>query len=358
MKNAKRILTLLLAVVMVANVFAVSAFAADEAALTISFSTPNATVEAGSTFDVIINFKGSESNPIWGGGGIPVCYNSEYVSTGLSDMGVLGTWAENSIIDTENMVFGESNYPDLISYTADETSVYAWDTYKVAHYTTNNFTTTNVSAGEDVLKLTFTVAEGLADGTEIYVGIPKTCVSLDGTCELYLYNGTTGESYEGNTNWDFMDFVYNYNIDAALVKVTVGSAADPEVTHEKFMGRMDNWIDTTATNFDAGFVGKISNLDVEFADDGKQVENITSIVVEITRGEETLTGNAYQIYAQADGSYLFRAVVKNANIADSETVSYKYIVTLSNGEELTAEGTTSFASIYADAKANYDAANP
>ncbi|MBQ7115765.1 MAG: hypothetical protein IJN94_05065 [Clostridia bacterium] len=173
------------------------------------------------------------------------------------------------------------------------------------------------------------------------------CFTVDGN-----YDAKGLGYFQSATNYDAQ--VPTMNI---VSNAVIEAPAGPEVAHEKFMGRMDNWGDATATIFDAGFVGRISNLDVELEDDGKQVKNITSIVVEITRGEETLTGNAYQIYAQDDGSYLFRAVVKNANIADNETVSYKYIVTLSNGDELTATGSTTFASIYSAAKANYDAAN-
>lgn len=140
---------------------------------------------------------------------------------------------------------------------------------------------------------------------------------------------------------------------------TLAIGANPTVTHEKTMGQMANWTDTSATTFNAGFVGRISNLDVAFDSNNDECTTISSIVVEITRGDVTLTGNAYQIYAQADGSYLFRAVVRNASITDEEAISYKYIVTLADGSELTYESTedTSFKAIYDTAKANYDAAN-
>lgn len=353
--KAKRILCLAMAMIMTFIVFAIPASAVSGYFLKpiVGVDGGQTTVAAGETVKITFALESEQEYNKWNGGVFSLAWDNtkiDYAGT----MTYAGTWA--TVLDTTMVPNTEASAISDVTWSANDIAKGYNDGFKmVIAETTWDYSLTD---GEILLTYDFKVADDVAPGTEIYVGIADGQYA-GGEPGFYLTPDSTWgfPILDDESDWNMTDFgMGSYDKSASYVKLTV-AAADPEVTHEKFMGRMDNWKDTTATKFDAGFVGKISNLDVEFADDGKQVENITSIVVEITRDGETLTGNAYQIYAQADGSYLFRAVVKNANIADSETVSYKYIVTLSNGEELTAEGTTSFASIYADAKANYDAAN-
>ncbi len=218
-------------------------------------------------------------------------------------------------------------------------------------YTSNLDDTTNQllvnTHGEDLefAQLCFKVNED----TEL----TEAVISNDAAFSIMNYIDVTDDQ-----SWYFVPYAKTkfstYAFTPTDATLTIGGA-EATVEHSKTMGQMKDWTDTSATTFNAGFVGKISNLTPEF--DGKECKTIKSIVVEVTRGDVTLTGNAYQIYAQDDGSYLFRAVVNNASISDDAEISYKYIVTLDDGSELTAEGKTSFKAIYDTAKANYDAAN-
>lgn len=135
----------------------------------------------------------------------------------------------------------------------------------------------------------------------------------------------------------------------------VAAAAAPTLTHVKTMGQMKNWNDTTATKFNAGLVGCLANYTP--VADGNEITSIDYIMVEVTRGTETLTGYAHQLYLQDDGSYWFRAVINNADIADTENLSFKYTIVFTDGTEpltyeSTAEDVTSFNGIYTTANNN------
>lgn len=141
-----------------------------------------------------------------------------------------------------------------------------------------------------------------------------------------------------------------------IIATPTDASATPSVTHEKTMGQMKSWSTLTGP-FNGGLVGKISDLALTF-DSENQCNEIKKIEVAVTTDAGTTTSEAYQVYEQADGSYLFRAVIKNMDTTDTKTFSCKYIVTL-------ADGTTTYSSadvtglsangIYTAALANYNA---
>lgn len=361
MKNSKRILGVALAIIMIFNVFAVGTFAAfpDDTAVKLMLSTDKTTYAPGD--EIVLTFSEqviAEVGNMLVGGQYEIGYDTAVLepystSTALSDHGfvdIMGGSSTISVVQSYSACLGNGSW---IDDTCAEN--YGWDS--LINYVVIDDGSVEAAATDAPLTLfsvKMKVAADAAPGT-------YTIGFNPGGYEGYnaYSNDTANGGLYGVSAADYgysVENIYEYGTCTFTVAT---AAADPEVTHAKTMGQMADWTDTTATTFNAGFVGKISNLDVEFDANDDECTTIESIVVEITRGDVTLTGNAYQLYAQADGSYLFRAVVKNAAISDTEAISYKYIVTLADGSELTYESTedTSFNAIYNTAKANYDAAN-
>ncbi len=347
MKKAKRILTLLLAVVMVANVFAFTAFAAD-AGLTINFAAPE-TVEAGSTFTVVVNMKSSAEYPNWGPGAFAIAYDSSLVSTKVSDIAILDGWT--NIADGAYTTLGNSDYDG--APTATEKANYGWDTYKVVGITSKTQgANADHTAGLDTVAITFTVAEGVADGTKIYVGMPSAAV--EEVYEMSLLNATAGTEKYGNIDDEFMDYEYNYNIDGALVEVTVGAPA-PAVTVESkgTMAHMNNWEDTAATTYTAGLLGQINGLKLTFDETTGECNEIKEIKVTIEGSDEE--GYAYQVYKVDDTTYQFRAILLNAPKTGTTALNYTFHVKLADDTVVTCSDSTTAKEIFDAAYGRYQA---
>ncbi len=82
------------------------------------------------------------------------------------------------------------------------------------------------------------------------------------------------------------------------------AALDPTVEGAFTMGRMDDW-NTMSFPFDAGIVGKISNLPITF--DGKECVNLKNIYVTIN-GETVEAYNVYPVDGE-ENAWNFRAVI-------------------------------------------------
>ena len=365
MSKTKKILSLVLAVVLLVNVFAVSSFAtvADGAILAVSASSDDTLVAGGQvTVDFSFELPADVDYSTYKLGQfiIPVFYDADILTP------VSRAWNSSENYDFLNPT---ANFNTTSSTVMSRFSSYL-STEEAATYTgaclvqcgtyvsgnTQGATTAigwSMESQKDVIfSITFDVAEDY-DGSSAAEVALLASAHPQGT-NYYFKTITDKANYtQGKISVDAMDY-------SAAATALAAPAAEAKVEHEKTMGQMSNWTDATATTFNAGLVGRISNLDIKFDDNNDECETITDIIVSITYGDKTLTGNAYQLYEQADGSYLFRAVVRGADIADTTEFSYEYIVTLSDGSKLTYKSTenTSFSEIYNTAKANYDAANP
>lgn len=354
MKTSKKILGVALALIMIFNVFAIGTFAAGtESAVDLWITADKDVYSAGDEVVFTISAQAiSAVGDLRIGGGYAIGYNTAVIqpySTGVD----LDDHAVTALQDGYDSTISTTVDKSMDSLDEDGAAAYGWNDWIIYGLADDGFTSFSATERTDLFTFKMKIADDAADG-EYVIGFNKASyVSYN----AYINDNIMGGIYGYDDDYGY-GTTANYGFNNVTIKVGA-AAADPEVTHAKTMGQMADWTDTTATTFNAGFVGKISNLDVEFDANDDECTTIESIVVEITRGDVTLTGNAYQLYAQADGSYLFRAVVKNAAISDTEAISYKYIVTLADGSELTYESTedTSFNAIYNTAKANYDAAN-
>lgn len=143
----------------------------------------------------------------------------------------------------------------------------------------------------------------------------------------------------------------------SAVTLTAAASATPSVTHDKTMGQMKSWAANEGP-FNGGLVGRISNLPLTF-DASDNCNEIKDIEVTITTSSGSKSAKAYTVYKQADGSYLFRAVLKNMNITDEETLTCTYAVTRADDTVIYSDPfTTTAKQMYDTALANYNAANP
>lgn len=360
---SKKILSVALVVAMLVSTFALTAFAASGplesfGIKVVTSATTN--TKAGEPIEVKVYLtvpKGADlTDYLHNKTNIVLSYTDAYVlnSAGAgtkdaSDARIYGA-SYAHVFDSSKTV---NNLPTFHtttagSYNANDTAKNWTDTVYVAQVLASGYGSTTgyeIDVDCELFTLNFVAARDFTENDSI--GVPE---------------GTVG----GNTNATYVTTAgKNGKYSASQIDISEAvaypeaPAAEPTVEHVKTMGQMSNWTDATATTFNAGLVGRISNLEIAF-DNEDECTTVTDIIVSITYGDKTLTGNAYQLYEQADGSYLFRAVVKGADIADTTEFSYEYIVTLSDGSKLTYESTknTSFSEIYNTAKANYDAANP
>lgn len=364
---SKKILSIALVVVMLVSTFALTAFAAsgplDSIGIKVVTSATTNT-KAGDPVEVKVYLTVPDGADL-----TEYLHNKTNIVLSYTDAYTLNSAGAGTKDASDARIYGDSY-------------AHVFDSSKtVNNLATFHTTTANSYNANDTAKNwtdTVYVAQVLASGYGSTTGY-----EIDVDCELFTLNFVAARDFTendsigvpegtvgGNTNATYITTAgRNAKYDASQIDISeavaypAAPAAEAKVEHVKTMGQMSNWTDATATTFNAGLVGRISNLEIEF-DDEDECTTVTDIIVSITYGEgdneTTLTGNAYQLYEQADGSYLFRAVVRGAKIADTTEFSYKYIVTLSDGSKLTYESTqnTSFSAIYNTAKANYDAANP
>lgn len=161
-------------------------------------------------------------------------------------------------------------------------------------------------------------------------------------------------------SWYFVPYAKTnyktYVYTPAYTSLQIGSTT-PSVAHDKTMGQMKSWASLTGP-FNGGLVGRISNLDLTF-DANDNCNEIKKIEVTITTSGGSTSAEAYTVYKQADGSYLFRAVIKNMTITDEETLTCTYAVTKADDTVIYSDPfTTTAKQMYDTALANYTAANP
>lgn len=358
MKISKKILGVALALIMIFNVFAVGTFAAypDDTAVKLSIATDKAVYSQGET--VVLTFSEeviAEIGAMRIGGQYEIAYQDAVLDLISTDYKLE---SHNFTALKDGAVAGSSVVQMPATSSGPSANDYGWDTTVCWCIVDDMATTFDASSKTDLFTVEMKIADDAPNGTYTIGFNPAGYEEYNAYSNDNAMGGLYGASA---ADYGFsVPNMYEYG----TATFTVGeAAAEPKVEHVKTMGQMSNWTDENATTFNAGLVGRISDLEIEF-DDEDECTTVTDIIVSITYGEgdnaTTLTGKAYQLYEQEDGSYLFRAVVRGAAIADSTEFSYKYIVTLSDGSELTYESTqnTSFSEIYTTAKANYDAANP
>lgn len=334
MKKTSKVMSVVLALMLIANILAFSASAADYK-LKVSLSTSVANVEAGKTFDLYLVLKSSAASPKWASGEFPVAYDSAYLETPtLTNVSTAG-YAWEPTIDLDHSAVSHTQFEAAVS--AKELSDYGWDTIRCFILPNKTgFSYVDLTAGATVYKVTFTVKAGVANGTKIYLGIPADCISDKG--ELYFNEGLSGVELYGNYDGD-MNPANNYDISNALTYVTVGSAV-PSVANGPTQVQ---WANKSAGLMNIAFRGVISGYTPTFVPGSTtEIADIMEAGVLFSKSDDTPTlaevGStcskvpAYTLYKgtagdTGTGTYFFRAIATNASFNDSiESVKTVYAV--------------------------------
>ena len=355
---------------MVLNVFAMGAFAAlgTDAVIALDIKTDKAVYAAGE--EVIVTF-GTKTDAAVGkisiGSQIAVSYDKDAIvpyseSADITAHGFTpaAAYSAATAYDTglSQVIFNDTLIGNGQATISDADTANGWDSV-VAYCVSDGSAAVyqDATAGIELFSIKMKIPADAADGTKIYVGVPATSVDMDGACELAFYNGTTGNAYEGNTDYDFSGFVYNYNIDAALVELTVGAAA-PAEKEVKHADTMAQWADKAAGKINVGLVGKFSTNDIAIDYEGNKLTNVAKVGAKITiNGTEGEGYTDYVYDVNGDGSELwFRAVVTgvdyNATGAAGD-ISVVYVVEMTDGTTYESIAyTTTVAEVYAEACGN------
>lgn len=358
MSKTKKILSLVLAVVLLVNVFAVSSFAtvADGAILAVSASSDDTLVAGGQvTVDFSFELPADVDYSTYKLGQfiIPVFYDADILTP------VSRAWNSSENYDFLNPT---ANFNTTSSTVMSRFSSYL-STEEAATYTgaclvqcgtyvsgnTQGATTAigwSMESQKDVIfSITFDVAEDY-DGSSAAEVALLASAHPQGT-NYYFKTITDKANYtQGKISVDAMDY-------SAAATALAAPAAEVKVEHFDTMGQMGNW-ETLTGKFNGGLVGKISNLDLAF--DGNECTNLLKIEVALTTATGSSKAEAYQVYEQADGSYLFRAVIKDMDITSEANISAVYTIYVDTDADGEADKTYSSEAVNVNAKGIYEEA--
>ena len=356
--KAKKILAIAMAMVMTFVVFAIPS-----SAVTGYFLKPivgvdggKTTVAAGETVKITFALETEQEYNKWNGGLFSLAWDNtkiDYAGT----MEYTGKWA--TVMDTTQTPNTAASALTNVTWSAADIAKGYNDGMKmVLAESTQDYALTD---GEVLLTYDFKVADDVAPGTKIYVGIADG--QYAGNPPAFYLSPDSEWGFpiiDEESEWNMSDYgMGSYDKSASYVELTVGSA-DPEVVAlDDTMARMDDWTKAESTDkFDGGLIGQINNLKLTFTDgDCDQIDTI-----EVYANGKKM-GNAYQVYKVDDTTYQFRAVIKNMDKTAetyADDIEYEFKVTLKGdyaGQTLTATKTVSAQAIYAEAYAAYQTAN-
>ena len=349
MKISKRILGVAVALIMIFNVFAVGTFAAfpDDTAVKLMISTDKATYAPGE--EIVLTFSEqviAEVGNMLVGGQYEIGYDTAVLapystSTTLSDHGfvdIMGGSTAASVVQSYSACLGNGSW-------IDDTCAanYGWDS--LINYVVIDDGSVEAAATDAPLTL-FTVkmkvADNAADGTYTIGFNPG---GYEG------YNAYSNDTANGGLYGVYAED-YGYSVpnmyEYGTVTFKVSSAPAVEVTHAGTQARYAYPGTPSADAYQFGFVGNVAGLTPEtVAQDGRDVvTNIQSIVATANYNGSTVTSEVATMWAEADGSYGFRAVFKGFDYLDTKTLSVTFAITMADG-----------STVYTTADAAVDSAN-
>lgn len=352
---SKKILSLALVVVMLMSMFAFSTSAADLTTGQIGIkvvSDAKVGAPAGTVVTVKVYYmipEGEEVQLTYGN--LHLAYDSSTFSIDTSDATTEGNfaWGEyyspvfklqastvNAAATATNNIFK--------AISTEEATANGWNAGVLIQESldmNNGYTTkTGFAANPDceLFSIQFTALTEI--GAEDVIGIATSAYNSN-YFKLKAFSSTT----TAGAAYDVANVVFTDTVAAP--------AAEVKVEHWDTMGQMGNWANLTG-KFNGGLVGKISNLDLAF--DGNECTNLLKIEVALTTATGSSKAEAYQVYEQADGSYLFRAVIKDMDITSEANISAVYTIYVDTDNNGEADKTYSSEAVNVNAKAIYEEA--
>lgn len=365
MKTIKKGLGILLIAALLLNFIGASAFAAvmPDRLMSIRTRVLESTINAGDTITLVVNIESKADYPYWAAGEYDVGYDDNYFS--------VGSYAE--AIVTTGYAF-EGTLSDY-SFTEDAFAVdplpeeivqYGWNNcIHIGLVDNTGFTRwadASPEGGTDIFAVKIKVDASTPDGV-YYVGLSYS--GYDQLMSFIVDEEYGGMAYNGiDAGLDFGLSAADtplYDLSEAVVAITVGDAAsDPVVTNNGVKVQWDN----DASHVKLGYKATISDLGLtttyNASVDAYEVNELSEVGVifsttienptlaDVGNGATKATCNT--LYDNKDGTYSFRAVVRNAAIDSTTTLNSVMYITL-------ADGTTSYYSLSGTTspKAAYDA---
>ncbi len=278
MQNFKKCISVLLAVVMLASIFAFStsagvpeldASASQNIAMALEVEhadgTAATTVEAGETITVKVYVTAKDAEARIAGGAITIFWNSDVYTFVSREFGPASI-GEDSLYDVSNT---SKAYTTTTSKMTTEEKAYGWNIAgnfqitNVAGTNNTNATLIKANAATPFLTVVLKVNDGVATGTKAPIGIPETSVAPNNNTRAnYTYIQTyTAASSTVTHNKTKASYV----LDTVATALEVGTAAAPEVALKfsdwKNQIRFDKTADGKYANtFDGRMLVSIDNL--------------------------------------------------------------------------------------------------
>lgn len=352
MKMIKRSFGILLVAVLLLNLLGMSAFAAVMPDRLISIRTRvlESTILAGDTVTLVVNIESKPEYPNWAAGEFDVGYDNNYFSVGSYADAIITTgYAYEGTLSSYS--FTEDAFP--VDPLPEEITNFGWNNcIHLGLVDNTGFTSWSDASGEggvDIFAVKVKVDEATPDGV-YYLGLSYS--GYDQLLTFVVDEAYGGMAYNGiDAGLEFGLSAPDtplYDLSEAVVAITVG-ASDPEVSND---GVKVQW-DANDSEVKLGYRGTISNLDItttyNATTNAVEVNELSEIGVIYSKSvaSPTLADVANStaikaicrtIYDNQDGTYSFRAVVRHAPIANTDTIYAVMYITL-------ADGTTTYYSL-------------
>ena len=353
MKSSKRILGVVLALIMIFNVFAVGAFAAfpDDAAVKLTLSTDKTTYAPGDEIVVTVYQQAiAELGGMTPAGSYEIAYDSSAIAPYSTSEDLVS--GHGLVVNSEVSAGFDNSMSKYMSGAAGVDAKYNWDAS--ACYAVAGITGVGIYQCTDAPYAVFTVkmkvADDAADGTYT-IGFNK--IAYD-SYMAFSVSGTYDALYGNDASAYGLSVPYFYDLGTCEIKVS--SAPAVTVESKGTMAHMNNWEDTEATTYTAGLVGQINGLALTFNETTGECNEIKEIKVTIEGSEQV--GYAYKVYKVNDTTYQFRAILLDAPKTGTTALKYTFHVKLADDTVVTCSDETTAKAIFDTAYAKYQAANP
>lgn len=368
----KKSISIVIALVLLLNVFAVSAFAAvpDGNAIAITLAADKDSYVAGDTVNVTMSIETIAGVPAISAGEIEVSYNSAIFAP-AADI------SNQPSLEAYGCTIGEilkgnfdtgANYVRESSgtFNASDEAAYGWNAglHIAACENFENVTHVDCSTGPKTF-VTFPIKinAGVADGTYT-IGVNKATFEDSGEAYLFV-PGTQIYGGEGSQFGVADDATFACGTLDIVVGTGEGGSGDggdtPDPTPTVTVSNSDTrvkWSDKANGKIYIGFEGVLTGFTpvTEVKDGRTEVTNIGSVGFRFSTTDATLASGsdvaARTLYDFNDGTYKFRAIVETDYNSESNLYATAYIKLEANGNATLTSDTiisTSVAAEYAEA---------
>jgi len=368
----KKSISIVIALILLVNVFAISAFAAVPSgnAIALTLSAEDKSYAAGETVMVTLSVETISAVAGLSAGEIEIGYDSSIFepvtsisgSPALLDYGcTYGTIIENNLDPVGSCV---KNGPG--EFYASDVSAYGWDAgfYIGVAENFQGITYIDCSAApQTFLTFPLKIKAGVSDGTYT-IGVNKYAFEDGGAC--YLVDADNAGIYGGGGSAFGVGDADTFACGTLTITVGQGGVTPPPaqdpITVENITTQVQ-WQDKDAGKMRVAFRGNIKNYTLNLVDGSDtEIADISEMGVVYSKsntdptvgGENCTPAPAWTIYDFTTGGYFFRAVVGNYQYDNTETL-YANAYIIIDGQTIYASNApieTTGAQAYAAGVAN------